>query len=764
MNSKTTIGLVAAVLVAVVGFWWATSSEKDAPPKQTPNEPKPLFEPALADLVGFESNIRSQPTFEFEKVNDKWRMRAPLSGPAEHYIVNSDAQQVKDLKYVKAFAKDDPDRPSEESTSLNDPLRKVKLVDKNGKQAVVKIGERQKLSKRTYVQVEGDDRIYLVETDLLGRMKKRLADYRGKQPVEIAQNDAVRIEVEGQQAFTLVKSDGEWVIEAPIKARAAQAKAGTLVSGLANLRVQNFVEDEAANLRIYGLDKPQAVVAVTTETKTLKEPTSQGAEVEGPVEPQFDVKLRTVRVAFGATVDEKVFARLPDEPQAVVFQVSAAVLKNLVPELAELRDKRVTPIATSAVNRIAVRQGDQAIELVKSEGKWRIEGASGSEGASEAEFAAVDDLLKAVRDLNAVGFEDQMSPAFGLSDPRVTIELTAEGKIGTVKLLIGGPTLSKTGVYVLNEGDGHISVVSSDSVDPLLISPHAFMSRDMLKVARIWARKIDLVRSDQSFTLELDAGAWHFVAPVKGVALSPAVETVFADLANLRGRRVVGLSADAASYGLDKPSMRVCITSEPPPEAESTSQPADAAATPTTSLTVQTLLINKHTDDKVYAMVEGGGTICEIDGKVYDDLGVEFFDPKVVSVDPSQVRGLGYGGDEAFEFDKSGDAWKLNGEPSFPVNESKITEVLNTLRDLRAERFVQYNGAVLSEFGLGTPALEITLRDGEGVSTTVKIASTGSSDANRYAVVSAAADRVFLVAAAEVEKLTKSVADFRSGS
>ncbi|MCZ6697437.1 MAG: DUF4340 domain-containing protein, partial [Planctomycetota bacterium] len=368
-------------------------------------------------------------------------------------------------------------------------------------------------------------------------------------------------------------------------------------------------------------------------------------------------------------------------------------------------------------------------------------------------------------------FEDQVSPAFGLSSPRVTIELTAEGKIGTVTLAIGGATPSKTGVYVLNEGDGHVSVVSAESVDPLLISPHAFMSRDLLRVARIWARKIELVRPKQSFTLELDAGAWHFVAPVKGVALSPAVETVFADLANLRGRRVVGLSAEAASYGLDKPAIRLSITSEPPPEPEPSSQPssqpasqpAEAPATPLVPQTVQTLFINKHTDDKVYAMVEGAATICEIDGKVYDDLNVEFFDPKVVSVDPSQIRGLAYGGKSAFEFNKSGDAWKLKGEPSFPVNEGKITEVLNTLRDLRAQSFVRYHDAVLSEFGLGEPALEITSQNEAGESTTVKFAKTGSSDADRYAVASTAADRVFLVTTAEVEKLTKTVGNFRSG-
>ena len=581
--------------------------------------------------------------------------------------------------------------------------------------------------------------------------------------MDLAQNQAVRIEVDGRRHFTLVKSDGQWVVEAPIKARAAQAKASTLVSSLANMRVQNFVEDDAKNLRIYGLDKPQTVVAITTETKTLKEPTTQEANVEGPVEPQFDIESRTVRVAFGATVDGKVFARLPDEPQAVVFQVSESILKNVAPELQELRDKRVTPIATSAVNRVVVRQGEQAIELLKSEGSWRIADASAPEASSEAEFAAVDDLLKAVRDLNAVGFEDQVSPAFGLSSPRVTIELTAEGKIGTVTLAIGGATPSKTGVYVLNEGDGHVSVVSAESVDPLLISPHAFMSRDLLKVARIWARKIELVRPDQSFTLELDAGAWHFVAPVKGVALSPAVETVFADLANLRGRRVVGLSAEAASYGLDKPAIRLSITSEPPPKPEPTSQPAEAPATPLVPQTVQTLFINKHTDDKVYAMVEGAATICEIDGKVYDDLNVEFFDPKVVSVDPSQIRRLAYGGKSAFEFNKSGDAWKLKGEPSFPVNEGKITEVLNTLRDLRAQSFVRYNDAVLSEFGLGEPALEITVQNEAGESTTVKFAKTGSSDADRYAVASTAADRVFLVTTAEVEKLTKTVGNFRSG-
>lgn len=761
MNPKTTIGLVAALLVAVIGVWWATSSDEDAGPKKTDDARQPLFDPPLAAPVRFEVQTGDKTPFVFELVDDKWRMTAPLSGPSQHGIVRGDVLRIKDLETDKAYPKDDPDRPDTSITSLDKPRQTLKLTDKDGNAHVVRFGAEKAFSRLVYLQKDDDETVYLVAANVFTQMKKDMSDYRGKRVTEFNQTDATRVEVAGRRGFTLVKIDNSWVLDAPVKARAAQAKANSVLSGLANMNVQNFVEDDAKNLRIYGLHEPRYVVTVNVEKKTPKPPTTT-AGAEGPTQPEFDVESRTIRVAFGETAENRVFARLPDESGGVVFQVAESVLKQVVPELIDLRDKRVTEIATAKAVKVTVTRGARSVTLAKNDGKWQI-AASPPQQPQDAEFAAVDDLLKAVRELKATGFEETARPAFGLDTPRATIELTAEGLLEPVRLAVGLETPSKTGVYIRNGRDGLISVVPSSSVEALLVSPQSFRSRDLLRIDRARVSRIEITRGDTTCTVARQDGVWRFAAPIEGSATFVAVDAILADLVGLRGRRVVGGPADAARFGLDRPAIRASITVDPPPQPATTqpeSQPVDPPAEPPT---IHTLLVTKHTDDKVYAMVEGGPTICEVDAKVFDDLDAELFSTKILSVEPSQATRLAFGGPAPFEFNKTGDKWSLKDEASFQTDVSKITTVLNTLRDLLATRFVRYKDAKVESFGLDSPATVVTVQGGGDDPITLSISGRGPAAGGRYASVSTAADRVFVIKSEDADKLVMTVTDFHKG-
>ncbi|MFQ5424711.1 MAG: hypothetical protein ACE5F9_12120 [Phycisphaerae bacterium] len=113
MNVRTTLGLVIALVVAVFGVWWATSSETEDEAGHAGRTPTALVDPPLGELARFEIQIGSRPAAVFEMVEEKWRMTAPLKGPGEHFAVNADAQRIKDLKSVKAYGAGGPDRPDE---------------------------------------------------------------------------------------------------------------------------------------------------------------------------------------------------------------------------------------------------------------------------------------------------------------------------------------------------------------------------------------------------------------------------------------------------------------------------------------------------------------------------------------------------------------------------------------------------------------------------------------------------------------------------
>jgi hypothetical protein len=766
MNSKTTVGLAIALVLAVAGVWWAESSRQAESAKPAAG-PKALFEPAPGEITGCEI-VQAGPgaPFKFELQKDKWQMTAPTSGPAEHYVVNNAVTKIKDLKYVKAYPASDPERPTEDMTALKNPARIVKLTEKGGKAHVVKIGALQALSQKTYIQREGDETIYLVQGDVHADLKKGLNDYRSKQVTGFQQTEAVRVEVTGQHAYALVKGGDKWVVESPIKSRADQAAVGNLVRVASSLYATKFVDDAPASLRPYGLETPRLVVAVTTETKTPRPPPPPPASA--PAEPQFDIERRTYRIALGGTAEENVFARLDEPGSRAVFQIPEVNVKQMIVGLDDIRDKTVVDLNTSLAQKIALTSGGQRVELERKSGVWMIAGEVAPGASPRAEYAAVDDLLKTLRELKALSFEAAEAPNQGFAHPRAAVEVTLEGQVEPVRLTVGGLTGSQTGAYVRNDREGYVCVVKAESAEGLAAGPLTFLSRELVQFTRDRCMKIELAFPKYSVSVEKQAGTanWEFTSPVRGKAEFASVNAILSDLFNLRGRKVVGRRSEAGAFGLDDTAARVTLTVETPPivkpatTAPGTSQPAGPPEAIPQPPSVHRLVINRK-GDKVYAMTADGPTICEVDAKVLDDLLKELLDTQVTPVESSQARRLSLEGTARLALEKSGDRWALAGEPSFSVDETKVTAVFTALNELRAKEYVRYTGAKLADFGLDRPQVAVKAETSDGRLVELLISPTGPAAGGRYACVAATKDRVFVLTPEDVEKFNKKLQDFQ---
>lgn len=766
MNQKTTVVLLLTLIAAVGGLWWAQSSQKPAKPV-TEAGPKALFDPEIGEVIELEIVPGGGTAMKFALRKEKWEMLAPVAGLAEHWMVDSDINKLKTLKYVRTFARDDASL-TEEMTSLAKPLKVCKLTDKAGKSVVLKIGAPQALSRRTYVQIEGKDPIYLVQGDLQADLKRSAQEYRSKQVASFNAADAVRLEAAGERQYTLAKADAKWVIESPIKARAdAGAVAGVFRAASAVSAVK-FVDDKPANLRPYGLDKPRLTLAITTETKTPRPPPAT-QPASAPAQPEFDIETKSVRLAFGAPVEGNVFAKLDDPSSPSVFQISEATFKQIAVPLDDLRDKAITDLQTGRAQKIGITSGGQTIRLVRSHAVWQIESGLPSGAPSTAEFAAVDDLLKAIRELKAIAFEPSVSPAAqGLDPARASIEIVAEGQIEPLRLKVGGLTPSKTGAYVLNEGENAVYVVKADTADALAVRPMDFLSRELIQFARDRCSKIDLYFPKYNISLARQANSsnWDFTAPVKGAADFGGVNAILSDLFNLRGRRVVGLAADAARYNLDASAVKAVLTIDVPPIVKpkpvttATSQdsgPPDLIPQPPET---RTLIVSRK-DGKGYAMTAGGATICEVDGKVLDDLLAELLNTQVAKIEASQALKLTFKGAASFVLEKAGDNWRLVGEPSFAADPAKITAFFTALNDLRASEYSRYSGAKLDEYGLAAPALTIVAEAEVGPPITLYVSGKGPDKGGRYACIDSVKDRVFVLKPEDVDKLMKNVKDFQ---
>lgn len=760
MNPKSTLMLVVALLVAVGGLWWAQSSNVQ-PDATDDNKPRKLFEVEFDKIVGFEVKPHDAPTCSFVKEKDKWRMTAPMSGPAEQGTLTSDIRRVANLEYVKKFEKGAADFPEASDTTIDKPKLVFKLTDDAGKSHVLKVGQAQTLSRRTFVQPGGDEAVYLVDGDLARDLRRKPSAYRSKRISDMNRMDVTRIEVQGEQNYTVVKDTRGWTIESPVKARAEVATVNKILQGMESLTALEFVDDAPASLRPYGLEKPRYLITVTSERKTVRPPPPPPATQ--PETPEFDTETKVVRVAFGGKAETSVFAKLAEDGSPTVFQISETVLKNVVPAIDDLREKRIVNMVSSKAQRIKLKTPSDSVELIKQASGWRFAPSDTGLEGDAADAMAIDDVLKAVRELKALGFETGEPNQYGLAEPEIRIEVTLEGQIEPVELHVGGPTPSKTGTYVRNVREDFIAVVAAESVEPLRVQPTAFLSRELMSFDVAQVTRIDIERPGTPCSLEQSAGEWRFAAPVQGVCEQQPADALAGELSRLRGRRVVAKADRAADYGLTAPAYRISVTIQPPKPPPAADATVEQATVPDPEPVTYAIALSEQ-GGKTYAMRIPGVTICEVDAKVLNDARAEFLDCRVFDIEPSQVTALGVTATASFRFSKQGDRWVLAGEESFPSDAKKITDYLTELKNLRLHRYAAYQNADLEQHGLIKPLFEVAVTRPDGSVTSLAVSSAGPADGGSYANLSTSPDRVFVLKPDVVTKLKKAVTDFRSGA
>lgn len=750
MNSKTTLILVVALLLAVAGIWWLRPESREATKENTPGADQ-LLALAPDDVTAFEIKSGDETACSFTKEGDKWKMTSPIKGPAQSGTVASDVRLLTNLKYDKAYGPND-DPPGDDLTSLSKPRHVARLTDKTGKAHVLRIGNRQALSSRTYVSKEGDDKVYVVDADLNKSLNHKVEDYRGKRIIDVESNDVVSVQVTGEQSFTAAKQGAGWMIEAPEKARADLAALNKITRGICGLTVAKFIDDTPDSLRIYGLEPPRVSVTITSKVKkpSGEEATSQPTE-GGTIE---------TTVQFGSTIDDKVFAKVVGDESAGVFEVNKSVLDNVAPKLDAVRDKRIVELVPSRVQAITLTtQSGESLTLSRNGVNWMIAPPGPTIASETAELAAVNDLLNTLRDLKAVGFEEGNRPEFGLDDPRTKLELSVQGKTAPIELAVGGLTPSQTGAYVQNVSEGFIAVVPADSAAKLVVQPVSFHSRDIIDIKPNRVSQVKIRRQSQTIVLERKDGRWRMTAPIDASANDTAVKDLLAEVSSLKGRAVVAKADQRNAYGLAQPLYTLDLTVEKPAP---TTMPAGENAEPPAPETV-VLFATRHNRSR-YAMRQNGDYIYEVEDKLISDLDKEYLDTNVLSFDSGDVRVVTLTTtDGAFRFtrkDKASD-WSLDGESTFKVDKTKLDTMLKALGSLKAKRYAAYENANAEALKLDSPEMRVRVELSGGATHELDISSIGPNAADRYAELTETPGRAFVLESTDVTKFDKRAADFK---
>jgi hypothetical protein len=794
MNFKTT-GLLLALLIIVSAVWLlfprAREPATSAPPAPPTSEDlKYVFDPQPKDdqLVRMEVERPGKPRMVFERIEsetatragDDWRMVEPQAVPVDGYKVLGLLRTVTGLQSRTRFEPGAKGHLTAAEAGLEPPAAAITLADKEGKQYRLEVGKKAIMSSDTYVRAGGQPTIQVAVRDLEPQVDKEVKDYRAQRLFRLNLDEAVRIRVEHEgRTYDFSRNpDGEWVVNEPLRTRADRTKIREkLLSPLNLLQAVEFVDDAPQSLAQYGLDEPFLTLTVTTETKrtvTPEEGQAEDAEPPSTGETPVPPVSQTHRLLIGGFADlksEHRYAQTGDGPWVVT--VTQTAIANLVPNLSELRDPRVTRVKAADATELELTVGEATTTLKKVDGVWR-----GTGDLAELETEAVTDVLDAIENLTAISYIDQPQELaqYGLDHPRAVLTVTTVGAVTPITLKIGSETASGRNAYVQREGEPTVVVIAEAQAARLAVSPLSLRSREIFTFPVDRLRRMHVQRGTARYALLRAEDRWELVAPADAPADAASVRALTNDLSRLRAKRVVGKD-DQARFGLEQPavSIRFELSAVPPADSQAATAPASAPnqrapsasegseGAPTASAqpvagapgSSQHELRIAWRDGVAYACKDDDPYIFELDETVYRVMTAELIDPRLFSFKPENVVGVkivATGG--TLELLREGKTWKYAPDPFVELSQKKVEDFIRDLTQMRAEEYLAYRDGDLAAAGLTEPPASATIRLTDGRELVLHLTQERPGELPRRAAL-VAEQRIFRMRQADCEKLLR---------
>ncbi|HIE50539.1 MAG TPA: DUF4340 domain-containing protein [Armatimonadetes bacterium] len=541
--------LLLAVIFIGLLLYVVKFERGEVPEKDVEKQLARLLDFGAAEKVTKLEIVGEEGKFVLEKKDDQWRLLEPVKDQADQENVDRLVKDIAERKAERVISAEDAG-DDWAIYGLTEPKYHLTVWTEKGEAGTLLIGDKNPTGNSYYAQVKGQDSLLLFPTYFINTniVNKKVKDLRDKTLLAFETEEVTRLRLAHEGTVIECAKEGEeWQLTAPLKAKADEAEIDTLLTAVHDLKIDDFVEEEAADLTPYGLDQPQATVVLTLGAKG-ENALLLGKKKEGDTD----------------TYTTKLYAKRRGDKR--VFLVNGDILDKLRKEPKDLRDKKILDFEKDQATHLVITKAGQTVELKrtqKAEGEKEEEWQLVQPVKLQADTEKVSDILYALRDLRATDFIDNPSDLapYQLVSPRAEVTLTVEERKEPLKLLVGKKAADGTGLFVMRPGTSVVYKVRTGFWDDLETDVAKLRNLLVLKFDRTEVRRITLVHEDQKVVLQRKGEYdWQVVEPEKFNADSIKVGDVLYRLEDLRGDEYVTDKAeDLAIYGLDKPQVKAIV-------------------------------------------------------------------------------------------------------------------------------------------------------------------------------------------------------------
>jgi hypothetical protein len=413
MRGVKSLALFVIVLAGLGAYIYFVESKKpageaaDAKPKVFSLDADKINELSVKAAGGEKTVLK--------KTGTDWQVVEPAPERADNAEVSGIATNLATLENTRLVDENPADL---KAYGLADPRIDIGFktaADKDFRHLL--IGDKTATGGDLYAKVSSGKKVFLVAGYLESSFSRTPFDLRDKTILRFEREKVDRIALtSGAETIELAQANGDWTMKKPVEAPADSGTVEGMMGRLQSAQMKSIAAPEAADLKAYGLDKPELSVALGMGS-------SQATLLIG-------------KKADEATLYAK------DAARPMVFTVESALLDDLKKPADQVRRKDLFVSRAYNVTSIELTRGSEtvAFERVKGQGKdatdkWR----ETKPAAKEVDAAKLDTFLTKLSNLRAQSWVDAKTKS-GLDQPVLVVlvkfdegkreEKVAFGKVG----------------------------------------------------------------------------------------------------------------------------------------------------------------------------------------------------------------------------------------------------------------------------------------------------------------------------------------------
>jgi len=206
----------------------------------------------------------------FVKAGGNWKMKEPVDADAEDEALRELHDALARLRAEEIVA----DKPTDLKQYGLDKPEHWRVFNGDKEVLSLLVGKREKVGEpgkqvdgfRAYAKLEKGNLVVLLDMALTSKLA---AEYRKRalwEPLDVAQATQIDVDTpDGPGSFKLTKGPAGWFDPTNPTGRISSETVTDFLDSFAGLKAERFVEHDANDAKLYGLEPPRKTITVTTQ-------------------------------------------------------------------------------------------------------------------------------------------------------------------------------------------------------------------------------------------------------------------------------------------------------------------------------------------------------------------------------------------------------------------------------------------------------------------------------------------------------------------